>query len=64
MSGLHRFGEVLGGAPFNLLIFRNLLETAEPLWLLEVFYLYSRLSQLFSIGRTSNVANIMAPTHP
>lgn len=66
VAGLHRFGEQLSGASFNLLIFRNLLEAAEPRWLLEVFFLHSRLAQLFSLsrGRGGPATPLTQPTHP
>jgi hypothetical protein len=67
VAGLHRFGEHLSGGPLNLLVFRNLLEVADPVWLLEIFYLYNRLNQLFNIARhsgTTSTTGIDAPTHP
>jgi len=64
VSGLMRFGEELSGSAFSLLILRNLLETASPAWLLEVFFLHSRLSQLFKLSRSKRPLSITSPGHP
>ena len=64
VAGVLRFGEELSGAPFSLLILKNLLQTAHPLWVLEVFFLHSRLSQVFNLSRSKNKMLITSPSHP
>ena len=64
ISGLHRFGEALSGSAFSLLIFRNILETAHPRWILEMSFLHSRLAQLFSLSRARHPMSIDLPRHP
>lgn len=64
LAGLHRFGEYLSGSPFTLVMFRNLLQVADPEWLLEVFFFRGRLQRLFSLARGKNAANLNLPSHP
>lgn len=63
-SGLLRFGEEISGSSFSLLIFKNLLATAHPLWLLEVFFFHNRLAQLFRLSRSRRKLLISSPAHP
>lgn len=64
VSGLHRFSEALGGAAFNLLLFRNLTETATQQWLLEIYFFQSRLIQLFKLAKGKGAALLHSPKHP
>ena len=64
LAGLHRFGEYLSGSPFTLVMFRNLLQVADPEWLLEIFFFRGRLQRLFSLARGKNAANLNLPSHP
>lgn len=61
--GLLRFGEELSGAAFSLVLLKNLLETAHPLWVLEVYSLHSRLGQLFKLSRGRG-RSLGRPSHP
>lgn len=63
-GGLFRFGEELSGGAFSLLLLKNLLQTAHPLWVMEVFFLHSRLSQLFKLSRSRSRMLITSPSHP
>lgn len=64
VGGLFRFGEELSGGAFSLLLLKNLLQTAHPLWVMEVFFFHSRLSQLFKLSRSRNKLLITSPSHP
>lgn len=63
-KGLLRFGEELSGSAFSLLILKNLLATASPQWLIEVFRLHSRLFHLFKLLRSRRYIPVSSRRHP